>query len=114
MAQTVITTDDLDGSAEATTVEFAFDGTGYSIDLSKKNRAAFEKALKPYIDAATPTTRRRSRAAASSSRSRGSRRGGSGRTDTAAVRAWAAEQGIEVSERGRISGEIVEAYRAAH
>ena len=115
MAQTVITTDDLDGSADAVTVEFSFDGTSYSIDLSTKNRAAFEKALKPYVEAAATTSRSRSRSG-STSRPRSSRRGSSSstRTDTAAVRAWAAEQGIEVSERGRISREIVDAYRAAH
>jgi hypothetical protein len=30
------------------------------------------------------------------------------------VRAWAKENGFEVSERGRISAEIREAYDAAH
>lgn len=30
------------------------------------------------------------------------------------VRAWAKEQGIEVSARGRISEDVVEAYKAAH
>lgn len=34
--------------------------------------------------------------------------------DTKAVRAWAAEQGIEVPKRGRIADAVVEAYTAAH
>jgi hypothetical protein len=30
------------------------------------------------------------------------------------VRAWAREQGIEVSTRGRLSEEVIDAYKAAH
>jgi hypothetical protein len=32
----------------------------------------------------------------------------------AAVRAWAREQGLEVSDRGRLPARVLEAYRAAH
>jgi hypothetical protein len=49
-------TDDLDGSADAQEVTFSFQGSEYTIDLGEKNLAALEKALKPYIDAATKTT----------------------------------------------------------
>lgn len=34
--------------------------------------------------------------------------------DTKAVRAWAAEQGIEVPKRGKIADAVVEAYTKAH
>jgi hypothetical protein len=33
--------------------------------------------------------------------------------DTAAVRAWAAANGLSVSPRGRIKDEVLQAYRAA-
>jgi hypothetical protein len=33
--------------------------------------------------------------------------------DPAAVRAWAAGQGIEVNARGRITADVVEEFRAA-
>ena len=33
--------------------------------------------------------------------------------DNAAVRAWAAANGVTVSPRGRIKDEVIEAYRAA-
>lgn len=107
MARTTITqiTDDLDGSKDAQEISFAFDGTEYTIDLNKKNRAALEKALQPYIDAGTKMTKR-----ASSS----SRRSSSSRKDFSAIRSWAKSQGLEVSERGRIPGSIVEQYEAAH
>lgn len=52
MAKTVITTDDLDGSSNAQEVTFSYQGRSYSIDPGRKNQAAFDKALKPYVDAA--------------------------------------------------------------
>ncbi|HEV2886229.1 MAG TPA: Lsr2 family protein [Jatrophihabitans sp.] len=110
MAKTVVTTDDIDGSPNAETVTFSFDGRSFEIDLSKKSRSALEKALKPYIDAGRPVGSRTTRAA-------GSGRGGRGRrassVDLAAVRAWAAENGIAVSDRGRISASVLEQYQAA-
>jgi hypothetical protein len=109
MAKTVVTTDDIDGSPNAETVTFSFDGRSFEIDLSKKSRTALEKALKPYIDAARPVGGR-------SSRSSGNGRGRSRRSssvDLAAVRAWAAENGIAVSDRGRISTSVLEQYQAA-
>jgi hypothetical protein len=109
MAKTVVTTDDLDGSPNAETVTFSFDGRSFEIDLSKKSRSALEKALKPYIDAGRTVGGRGTRAA-STSRSRGRR---SSSVDLAAVRAWAAENGIAVSDRGRISASVLEQYHAA-
>jgi hypothetical protein len=103
----VIVTDDMDGSAGAETVSFAFDGTSYEIDLSARNRARLEKALAPFIEAGRKSPRRsRARAA--------SRAGGNGSTDRTAVRAWARTAGLNVSERGRISADIIRQYEAAH
>ena len=109
MAKTVVTTDDIDGSPNAETVTFSFDGRSFEIDLSKKSRSALEKALKPYIDASRSVGNRNTRTAASS-RGR-SRRSSS--VDLAAVRAWAAENGLAVSDRGRISANVLEQYQAA-
>ena len=110
MAKTTIThiTDDIDGSKDATEVSFSFNGDDYTIDLSKKNLAAFEKALKPYIDAATKVPGR------SSHRRNKSSRSSSGRRDLAKIREWAREQDLQVSERGRIPASIIEQYDAAH
>jgi hypothetical protein len=120
MATTTVITDDLDGSSGAETVTFTWDGESYELDLSKKNRTAFEKALKPYIDAARRSSGRGgrgSRRAAGSTtsrrgRSRGSRNSASS-LDLGAVRAWASQNGYQVSSRGRISREVVEAYQAS-
>jgi len=107
MAKSTVTqiSDDLDGSKDATEVSFAYNGTEYTIDLSRKNRTAFEKVLKPYTEAGTKVSRRNSARRLSS--------GGSGRQDLAAIRTWAAQQGIEVSDRGRISKDVIDRYDAA-
>ncbi len=116
MAKRVITTtefiDDLDGAKAEGTVSFSFDGRHYEIDLSKKNRAAFEKTLKPYVDAARKATGSSGRGSKRSSRGAGSKRSGS-RRDLTAIREWARSNGYDVAERGRISQEIQDAYDAA-
>ena len=100
--------DDVSGGTAERTVTFTWEGTTYEIDLSKKNIAAFEKAIKPFLDGAR-TTRT----------GRPSRRRGAARSSSAAnrpnaeVRDWARANGYEVSERGRIASHVIEAYHAA-
>jgi len=102
----VVVTDDLDGSTDARTVSFGLDGVAYEIDLSEQNRERLGGALAPFIHAARRVQR--------ASRSRnGSRRPAPG-ADRAAVRAWAKEAGLQVSERGRISSEVMRQYEARH
>ena len=105
---TVTVTDDLDGSANAKEVTFSLNGESWIIDLNAKNRNALEKALKPYIAKATKQGRRRLVPASRRSGAGGSRR------DLAAVREWAKSNGHQVSDRGRISATVQEAYDAAH
>jgi Lsr2 len=107
MAKTTVVTvtDDIDGSEGAGTVAFSFDGQSYEIDLSDKNRKKFMKGLQPFID----SSRRVARQGAPRSV-----RGRTSRKDSSAIRAWAAEQGLAVSERGRIPAAVAEKYEAAH
>ena len=113
MAKTTMVTDDLDGSNNAQTVTFAYEGKTYEIDLGKKNSSALEKALKPYIDAARSTSTAPRRVGTTGpGRGRGRRTTPS--VDLGAVRSWAAESGIQVSDRGRISGAVLKQYEAAH
>lgn len=98
--------DDIDGSKAARTIAFTVDGSAYEIDLSKKNAAAFEKALKPYIEAGRRTRRGRTR----STRTR--QRPGTGR-DVAEIRDWARANGYTVADRGRIPATVIDAYTAA-
>ena len=105
---TVTVTDDLDGSGNAKEVAFSLNGESWTIDLSAKNRAALEKALKPYIAKATKQGRRRPAASVRKTARRAAR------TDLAAVRDWAKSNGHQVSDRGRISAAVQQAYDAAH
>jgi hypothetical protein len=101
----VVVTDDLDGSENATAVSFGFDGVTYEIDLSKRNRARLERALAPFIEAGRRAPR---------GGRRGERRAARSPVDRSAVRAWARAAGLKVSERGRISADIMSQYNAAH
>ena len=103
----VVLIDDLDGGDASETVTFGLDGASYEIDLSEQNAAQLREALAHWVGNARRVSGRTSRPTA--------RRGGSSSsTDTTAVRSWAKENGFKVSERGRISAEVQEAYAAAH
>jgi Lsr2 len=101
---TVALEDDLDGGLAVETVRFSAGGAEYEIDLNKKNAAAFRKKLAPFIEHA----RRAGRGPG-----RWGGRSAAGRERSAAIRAWAGEQGIAVNARGRIPADVVERYDAA-
>ena len=105
---TVTVTDDIDGSNGAEEISFSYKGVSYTIDLSRKNTSAFDKALKPYIDAATRVPVRGSAARGRRAGARSSAKG-----DVTAIRAWAAEAGHKVNARGRIPKSVLDAYEAA-
>lgn len=114
--------DDLDGTVlevgAGETVLFSLDGTAYEIDLTDDNAAALRDAFAPYIAAGRSVSAR----GASSARSAGAPRsaGGarkqrrSGQRDYAPIRAWAAQNGYTLSERGRVPAAVLDAYDAAN
>ena len=103
--------DDMDGGKAERTVVFSWDGKGYEIDLSKKNIAALEKALKPYVTAARKIPPARSAKGRGRAPTRGGNRGRA--SEVRAVREWARANGYDVSDRGRIGAEVMAAYEAA-
>ena len=108
MASRVVTliTDDLDGSEAEETITFSLEGTSYEIDLSSAHAKELRVTLEPYMKAGRKTGSRRSgRRAGSATRDR---------DQIAAIRDWAKTHGLKVSDRGRISAEVQEAYNAAH
>jgi hypothetical protein len=114
MARKVITllTDDLDGGEADRTVEFGLDGVSYTIDLSERNAGKLRKALDTYIAAGSRMGR-----GGAESRRPGRRAGGGAPTRTdrdqnRAIREWAAKNGYDVSERGRIPAAVVAAYNS--
>lgn len=99
----IVLTDDLDGGDAAETVTFGLDGSSYEIDLSSENAARLRGALQPFVGGARKTGGR--------VRSARGRSGASG--NATAIRAWAQEQGLNVSARGRVRAEVRAAYEAA-
>ena len=109
MAQKVniILVDDIDGSEAEETVTFGLDGTTYEIDLNSKNAQALRDSLAGYVGYA--------RKVASARRSASTRKSApaAGGTSAAEIRDWARSNGFEVPERGRIPGNVREAFDAA-
>ena len=100
--------DDLDGTDlgdKANTITFAFEGKDYSIDLSDANADTFREVLEPYINAGHRVT---------GSKAKTSRRTTTSSGDTKVVREWARSNGYDVSDRGRIPTDIMDAYAAAN
>lgn len=100
---TVTLEDDLDGGPAEETLWFSLSGVDYEIDLSAKNAASFRSQLAPFAEYAR---------AAGGGRRRRSSRPASSRRQSAAIRAWARQQGIQLSDRGRIPDLIVAQYNA--
>lgn len=98
--------DDITGESltngAGSTVTFSIDGAEYEIDLAHERAEELRGALAPYVSAGRRVTgsRRSGRTAARST---------SG--ETQAIREWALSTGRKVAARGRISADIVEAYR---
>lgn len=97
--------DDLTGGPADETVQFGVDGRAYEIDLTARHAADFRRRLEPFIDSARLAHARRStgtvRTAASRERSR-------------QIRAWAMDQGLELSPHGRLPRDVVLQYDAHH
>ena len=111
MVQRTITErlDDFDGSPAVETVRFGYAGRDYEVDLSEEHAAELDELLAPYIEHG-----RRVQDGAPQQRARRSERAGRSPTDLRAIRQWAREQGLQVSDRGRISADIVAKYDAVH
>ncbi|WP_298045116.1 Lsr2 family protein [uncultured Citricoccus sp.] len=97
MAQKVKTVlvDDLTGDPATETVQFGVDGRHYELDLTKGNAKQLRTELKAFVRAARPVAPPKPA------------------QEAARIRAWAKENGYEVSARGRIHREVIEAYRQA-
>lgn len=108
-------TDDLTGeeAEEIGTHTILIDGAGVEIDLSTENHDRLLEVLHPYLSAEGA---RRVRGSVTTAGTRGKRRavGPSAHSDTAQIRAWAKENGLEVNDRGRVPASVKEAYEKAN
>lgn len=105
--KTVVTIcDDIDGGPADETVRFAFDGVDYEIDLSSAHAGQLRAGLADFVAAARRATRATTRPAAT-------RPPRSPVSPNQRIRDWALKAGVTVSDRGRISQTVLDAYRVA-
>lgn len=113
MAQkiSVILIDDLDESEASETVSFALDGSTYEIDLNDEHAKELRDVLEPWV----ASGRRAGRAPARRTAGRSPRAtpASSDREQTQIIRDWGRQHGHRVSDRGRLSAELIAAYEAA-
>ncbi len=101
----VVLIDDIDGSYATQTVNFALDGSSYEIDLNDANAVALREFLAGYIGFSRRTgSGKKSRRATVTSIG----------PSTKQIRDWARSNGYTVSDRGRVSADIREAFDAAN
>ena len=109
---------DGDMTDDVQTVSFGLDGQSYELDACEEHRAQLQDAFAPYVGAARKAGGRGGSGGSAPRRaSRGTSRpssGGSDREEVQRIREWARANGHQVSERGRLSSSVLEAYRAAH
>ena len=97
--------DDIDKTSPAETIHFSVSGKDYAIDLNEEHaeelrslQSQYEEKMKHFIRVARPMGRS------------GVRKPNKPSYDAATIRIWANENGFEVSDRGRIPADILEAY----
>ncbi|KNX35915.1 histone-like nucleoid-structuring protein Lsr2 [Luteipulveratus halotolerans] len=98
----VLLIDDVDGSEAAESLTFGLDGVTYEIDLSASNADQMRHSFEGWIANARRVGGRKN-----SSRT-------SRRDELHKVREWARANGHTVSDRGRVSQDIQDAYDKAH
>src|ERR1700760_466846 len=86
---------DLDeGNVDAEeTVQFSLGSTAYEVDVCAKHAQQIREGLEPFV---------------ANARTAGARQ------QTASIRTWAKDHGMQVNERGRIPANVVKEYEAAH
>lgn len=119
MAETLIRQliDDLDGKPIDTglghQVTFSYQGADYRIDLRPANADKIDAAFAPFIKSAEKVPPGGKVRATTSIAAKVS---GSGRSaeQLQAIREWAGKNGFDVSPRGRIKADVIDAFDAAH
>jgi hypothetical protein len=115
--KTVVTlVDDLTGETaeDISTVEFTVDGMAYELDLTDENSAKLRDTLSPYGRAGRKIGGRRhgDTRPGRTINSSGSA-AGYNRETLKSIRAWAKQNGHRVSDRGRLSAEVLQAWHSA-
>jgi hypothetical protein len=104
------------------TVEFAYKGRSFTIDLTAGNERDFDDAIEPFLEAATEVTGRRkggtskkpAPVAVAAPKKKPTAKTSNTTTEADAIREWARGQGLHVSDRGRIADSVKAAYYVGH
>lgn len=97
-----------EGNTEAEeTIQFGVGNTTYEIDVCARHADQMRTSLEPFV-----THARKAGVAAGGRRRR--ERPASTREQSANIRSWAKDRGIQVNERGRIPASVVKEYEQAH
>ncbi|MBO1756511.1 Lsr2 family protein [Allobranchiibius sp. CTAmp26] len=106
----VILEDDIDGTDAVETVQFALDGTTYEVDLNEQHATQLREGFTTWIGAARKVRGTASKRSSASGVSRP-------KADPELlnkIREWGRANGHHVSDRGRVSQQVQDAYRQAH
>jgi hypothetical protein len=99
-----------EGNAEAEeTIQFALGNTSYEIDVCAQHAQQIRTSMEPFV-----THARKAGTVAGGGGRRRRERPASNREQSANIRSWAKDRGIQVNERGRIPASVVREYEQAH
>lgn len=104
---------DEDDSRSASRTTISVDGATVEIDLCDEHRQELDAMLEPLFAVGRRSGRRRPRTAVAAVSVPAQGGDPIGREERNAIRQWAKQNGFKVGDRGRISEEIVAAYKAA-
>jgi hypothetical protein len=105
--QVILLCDLDDGNVDAQeTLLFSLGNNAYEVDVCAKHAQQIRDGLEPFAAHARKT------GAASNGRRR--QRPATDRQQTASIRSWAKDRGIEVNDRGRIPASVIREYEDAH
>ncbi|TCO56775.1 histone-like nucleoid-structuring protein Lsr2 [Actinocrispum wychmicini] len=112
MATRIVLVDDLDGNSEADeTLSFALDGQNFEIDLTAGNAAQLRAFLGDFVAAARRAgTNGAVKVGAKRPADKPGTASGYGKETLKQIREWAKANGMEVSDRGRVSGLAITAW----
>jgi hypothetical protein len=116
ITQVVVTCDLEDGEVPASgSISFTYGGRTYTLDLCPKHEEEVKATLDAYAHAGHSAGRAaRGRRRGPAGRARSARAASTSRGESQAeIREWARAQGYAVGDRGRIPGEVRDAYEAA-
>lgn len=101
------------GEGDGESIRFSIDGQNRVIDLSRQNAEKLRKAIQPFLAASRPFESTRDKTAAARGRVSGRVTSMDEEKERALIREWAKANGKRVSDRGRISADVVEEYQKA-